>query len=283
MEVIKKINNNVAICVDSKNKELIAFGKGIGFPKMPYEIADLSLISMTFYRIDNQFYELMEEIPEEVFEVTVQIVNNAEQLLDCSLNPNLVVTLADHINFAIIRVKKYKNMKMIFSYDIEQLYERETLLGKYAVDLVRKKLNVTLPESEITNIAMHFINAEEERIPENNGSSDEEAIQGCVDLIEGIFNIKINRDDFSYNRFSMHIRYYLKRIKDKKQFKDNNKELIKSMKETYPKVNICALKIAEFFKERYNESVSEDEILYLMIHINRIVQTTISKSEDCNS
>ncbi len=283
MEAIKKINNNVAICVDSKNKELIAFGKGIGFPKMPYEIADLSLISMTFYRIDNQFYELMEEIPEDVFEVTAQIVNKAEQLLDCSLNPNLVVTLADHINFAIIRVKKYKNMKMIFSYDIEQLYERETLLGKYAVDLVRKKLNVTLPESEITNIAMHFINAEEERIPENNGSSDEEAIQGCVDLIEGIFNIKINRDDFSYNRFSMHIRYYLKRIKDKKQFKDNNKELIKSMKETYPKVNICALKIAEFFKERYNESVSEDEILYLMIHINRIVQTTISKSEDCNS
>lgn len=283
MEAIKKINNNVAICVDSKNKELIAFGKGIGFPKMPYEIADLSLISMTFYRIDNQFYELMAEIPEDVFEVTAQIVNKAEQLLDCSLNPNLVVTLADHINFAIIRVKKYKNMKMIFSYDIEQLYERETLLGKYAVDLVRKKLNVTLPESEITNIAMHFINAEEERIPENNGSSDEEAIQGCVDLIEGIFNIKINRDDFSYNRFSMHIRYYLKRIKDKKQFKDNNKELIKSMKETYPKVNICALKIAEFFKERYNESVSEDEILYLMIHINRIVQTTISKSEDCNS
>lgn len=283
MEAIKKINNNVAICIDSKNKELIAFGKGIGFPKMPYEITDLSLISMTFYRIDNQFYELMEDIPEDVFEVTAHIVNKAEQLLDCSLNPNLIVTLADHINFAIIRVKKYKNMKMLFSYDIEQLYERETLLGKYAVDLIRQKLNVTLPESEITNIAMHFINAEEERIPEKKEASDEEAIQECADLIEDIFNIKINRDDFSYNRFSMHLRYYLKRIKDKKQFKDNNEDLIKSMKEAYPKVHICALKIAEVFRKRYNESVSEDEILYLMIHINRIVQTTISKSEDCNS
>ena len=283
MEAIKKINNNVAICIDSKNKELIAFGKGIGFPKMPYEITDLSLISMTFYRIDNQFYELMEDIPEDVFEVTAHIVNKAEQLLDCSLNPNLIVTLADHINFAIIRVKKYKNMKMLFSYDIEQLYERETFLGKYSVDLIRQKLNVTLPESEITNIAMHFINAEEERIPEKKEASDEEAIQECVDLIEDIFNIKINRDDFSYNRFSMHLRYYLKRIKDKKQFKDNNEDLIKSMKEAYPKVHICALKIAEVFRQRYNESVSEDEILYLMIHINRIVQTTISKSEDCNS
>lgn len=33
MKVIKKINNNVAICLDSSNNELIALGKGIGFKK----------------------------------------------------------------------------------------------------------------------------------------------------------------------------------------------------------------------------------------------------------
>ncbi len=33
MKVIKKINNNVALCVDNHKKELIAFGKGIGFPR----------------------------------------------------------------------------------------------------------------------------------------------------------------------------------------------------------------------------------------------------------
>ena len=49
MKVVKKINNNVAICLDSNNCELVAFGKGIGFPKMPYEIQDLSLIDRTFY------------------------------------------------------------------------------------------------------------------------------------------------------------------------------------------------------------------------------------------
>lgn len=37
MRVIKKINNNVALCLDSDNHELIAFGKGIGFPQIPYE------------------------------------------------------------------------------------------------------------------------------------------------------------------------------------------------------------------------------------------------------
>lgn len=74
MRAIKKINNNVAICTDNNNKELVAFGKGIGFPKMPYEISDLGLISMTFYRIDNKFYNLIEEIPENIFEASALIV-----------------------------------------------------------------------------------------------------------------------------------------------------------------------------------------------------------------
>ena len=52
MQVIKKINNNFAICVDGEGNELIAFGKGIGFPKVPYEIEDLSVINRTFYDID---------------------------------------------------------------------------------------------------------------------------------------------------------------------------------------------------------------------------------------
>ena len=31
MKVIKSINNNVSHCVDSKGREVVAFGKGIGF------------------------------------------------------------------------------------------------------------------------------------------------------------------------------------------------------------------------------------------------------------
>lgn len=40
MVVLKKINNNVAICKDGGGRELIAFGKGIGFPQTPYALSD---------------------------------------------------------------------------------------------------------------------------------------------------------------------------------------------------------------------------------------------------
>jgi beta-glucoside operon transcriptional antiterminator len=276
MEAIKKINNNVALCVDGNNRELIAFGKGIGFPAMPYKV-DVSLLSMTFYRIDKQFYDLINELPEDVLEVSALIVKKALNTLGCNLNPNLVISLADHINFAIIRMKKYKNIKMLFSYDVEQLYPQETELGRYAVQLIQKKLLVTLTNSEITNIAMHFVNAEEEQVQQAGGQDVEAFISEIVDKIEKFFSINIDRSGFNYNRFAMHIRYYLKRIKDKEQFKDDNTVLIQLMKENYPQVYKCALEIGKFISEKYQSEITEDEILYLMMHIYRIVQNIILK------
>ena len=41
MKVIKKINNNIAVATDGNNREVIIFGKGIGFHEMPYELTDL--------------------------------------------------------------------------------------------------------------------------------------------------------------------------------------------------------------------------------------------------
>jgi len=273
MRAIKKINNNVAICTDNNNKELVAFGKGIGFPKMPYEISDLSLISMTFYRIDSKFYNLIGEIPENVFEVSAIIVQEAQNILKCNLNPNLVVSLSDHINFAILRMRKYKKMQMVFSYDVEQLYPKETELGKYALKLIKERLYMKLPDSEITSIAMHFVNAEEEKEPEE-GADTEELILEVASKIEEFFSVTIDRNDFNYNRFAMHLRYYLKRIKAKNQFVDDNVSIVQAMKEKNPRVYECAYMIGNFIDERLNSESTEDEILYLMIHIYRIIRNT---------
>lgn len=276
MKAIKKINNNVALCVDGHNKELIAFGKGIGFPVMPYEV-DLGQISMTFYRIEKRFYDLIDELPENVLEISALIVKEATKRLECNMNPNLVVSLADHINFAMIRMKKYKSMKMLFSYEVEQFYPKETELGRYAVNLIQKRLYVTLPDSEITNIAMHFVNAEEEQAQEIQGVAVEPFVSEIVDKIESAFSVQIDRNGFPYNRFAMHLRYYLKRIKTKEQFHDENTALFQMMKENYPQVYRCAVEIGQSIHEKYQTEIAEDEILYLMIHINRIVQNTISK------
>lgn len=184
-----------------------------------------------------------------------------------------MVSLADHINFAILRMRKYKKMQMLFSYDIEQLYPKETELGRYALNLIKKKLYVKLPDSEITSIAMHFVNAEEEKEPQE-GTDTEELILEVASKIEEFFSVTINRNDFNYNRFAMHLRYYLKRIKTKSQFVDDNVSIVQAMKEKNPKVYECAYMIGNFIDKRLNSKSTEDEILYLMIHIYRIVKNT---------
>jgi beta-glucoside operon transcriptional antiterminator len=272
MKATKKINNNVAICVDNNNKELIAFGKGIGFPPMPYEIKDLSALTMTFYRIDKRFYDLIEDIPEQVLEVTALIVDEARKTLLSPLNPNLLIGLSDHINFAVIRLKKYKKMQMLFSYDVEQLYPKETALGRFAVQLIKRKLGMVLPESEITNIAMHLVNAKEEKEPETEGPDTEMVISEVAKMIEGYFQIEVDRNSFNYNRFAMHMRYYLKRIKEEAQFMNDNSAIFDAMKESNPEVYDCALIISDFIDKTLQAETTKDEFLYLMMHIYRITK-----------
>ena len=164
MKVIKKINNNVAICLDNNNNELIAFGKGIGFQKVPYELTDISKIERTYYGVNSSYISLINEIPEDIFEISAKIVEWAKTKLTKELSVNIVFTLADHIHFAIKRYEEKINVKMPLGYEIEHLYETEMMIGKKSVAYINRRKKIKLGKSEAVGIAMHFINAENQRI-----------------------------------------------------------------------------------------------------------------------
>ncbi|OJG93167.1 hypothetical protein RV15_GL001199 [Enterococcus silesiacus] len=214
------------------------------------------------------------EIPQDILEISAEIVKTAQFELHKTLNPNMVFSLADHLHFAITRMKNFKDLKLIFSYDIQQLYPRETQLGRYTVQLVQKRLLITLPESEITTIAMHFVNAQEEIAIDEDEPNVEELIGLSSEIIENQFQLTLNREEFHYNRFVMHLRYYIKRIQKEEQFVDSNDTLFRTMKDTLPSIYACATSIATLIYQALGIESTEDELLYLMIHINRIVKNT---------
>ncbi|MFR9118071.1 MAG: CAT RNA binding domain-containing protein [Merdibacter sp.] len=106
MRVIKKLNNNAVICVDNNGNQLIALGNGIGFPKTPYTLNDLSKIRKTFYGVNAKYYGLLNEIPDVIFTISAKLVDVAKTKIARELNPNIVFTLADHIKFAYDRYQK---------------------------------------------------------------------------------------------------------------------------------------------------------------------------------
>ena len=277
MKVIKKINNNVVICLEHNNRELVAFGRGIGFPAAPYELDDLSKIDRTYYGVNSSYMGLVNEIPEEVFEVAAKIVDMAVNYIDCELSSNLVFTLADHINFAIERNQRNMNLRNPFLYDIRYFYEKEMDIGNLAVKMIRRYLKVSLPEEEAGNIALHFINAEALSEKENEFNVSDTVVEEVTYLIEKELNIRIKREDFNYSRFVSHLQYLMKRKDAVSSISSDNIKLYMEMKEEFPVIYQCVLKIRDYMAGKLDWELSEEELLYLILHVNRLYAR-----EDCN-
>ena len=64
------------------------------------------------------------------------------------LNQSIYVTLTDHISFAISRCKKGIHLENALLWEIKRFYPQEFELGRYAVELVKKRLDVEMPEDE---------------------------------------------------------------------------------------------------------------------------------------
>lgn len=278
MRVVKKINNNAVVCLDSNGAELVAFGKGLGFQKVPYELTDMGKISMTFYKLNYQYYQLLKEIPSEIFDLSANIVSYAQTTISREISPNLVFGLADHINFAITRINNYQGMQLPFSYDVEQLYPQETKVGYQAVKLINQRLKINLPTSEVTAIAMHFVNSPGAEIATSEeNQTDDELIEQATKILEQEFDITIDRKEFTYNRFTIHLRYYIKRMKAHAQlFENDNTSLFNTMKQEEPRIYVGAKRIADYVDGILTTTSNQDELFYLMIYVKRIVNKKLN-------
>lgn len=269
MKVIKNINNNVAICLDSKEQEVVVFGKGIGFSKPPCEL-DLSKVQRTFYDIDPMYIQMIQNIPEEMLEIATQVIDYARSKVEYLLNSNVVFTLADHLSFAKQRYEQNMILPMPIYYDVKTLYEKEYEIGKYAVACVDERCKIHLPREEITSVALHIINAAAIGDQAKTTQGNQVFIDEIKKMIEVHFALSISEDDFNYSRFVSHVQYLLMRGKQGKSISSENFKLYASLKENFPKVHACALKINAYLYEVEKLTFDEEEILYLMLHINRL-------------
>lgn len=277
MKVIKKINNNVAVCLDSKSRELIAFGKGIGFPNVPYELNDLSKIDRTFYSIKDSYLLLLNEINEKLLNETASFLDYCRKKLPYEINETLYFVIADHLNFAIKRATQNIYLQTGLTYEVKSYYPEEYEIALEFLEKLNKEFNVKMLKDEAANIAMHIVENENRNKENNTNPINEETIEDITSIIEEYFEIKINKSSFNYSRFVSHVQYLLLRRKDKISVISDNDKLYETIKKEYPKTYNCVLKIKDYFKDRLNWMISDEEMLYLMLHINRM-----RYREDCN-
>ena len=272
MIVVKNINNNVSLCLDSRGKEVVVFGKGVGFLKPPAEVP-LAKIERTFYDLNSQYLPLLSDIPTKVIDFTAQQIAEIQGLLPYETNSNLILTLADHLAFAMERAQKGIYIPMPSIYTMETNYPLEISIGRRMVTNLEREFKLRLPKGEVQGVAMHFINARTGQ-PDQAGASIEERYEDILErttqIIEHELSITVQRDSFSYARFATHVQYLLKRIFDDKHIDSANIQMYESIRGEYETVSGCVDRIGEYLKSNWNAELTQEEKLYLIMHVNRV-------------
>lgn len=269
MKVIGRINTNAALAIDGSGKEAVILGKGVGFPQVPYELTDLSRIQRTFYEVDTKYLPLIESIPETVLIACAEIAEQAEDTLECTLNPNLPFTLADHLAFAMERVAAGIELTTPLSYDVNHLYPQEARLGAIALDILYSHTGTRLPGCEAVNVALHIINAEIEQGDIHNMALTLKVIADVREIVESQLGILLDVESFHYSRFTMHLRYLIQRLLTGKEGPEGG-EMLKTLAREYPDVYLCAKKVAKYLETKWGWECSREEVMYLMLHIGRL-------------
>lgn len=269
----KVINNNIISAYEKSGAEVIVMGRGIGFKKKQGEVVPADQISKIFRiksrTLTEQFKELLANIPLERVRISDEIISHAKDHLKLKLNQSIYVTLTDHINFAIERVSQGIEPQNALLWEIKRFYPQEFQLGIYALELIHDRLGILLPEDEAGFIALHFVNAE-------YGTDIRDAVkfpdqmQAIVDIVERELGILLDESSLHYERFMTHIKFLIQRIYRKELLSSEDRELSLMMQRKYPREYQCSVKVAEYIMQATGCRLSEEEIMYLSVHIRRV-------------
>jgi beta-glucoside operon transcriptional antiterminator len=274
--IIKKIfNNNAILAKDSNKQEIVIMGRGVGFKKSIGDEIEETLIEKTFILkqkdVSEKFKLLLEDIPTEHVSLCYDIIEYAKNMLNVELSDYIYVTLTDHISYALKLFDEGLNRPNALIWEIKKFYPKEFEIGLKALEFIESETNKKLPEDEAGNIALHLINAQT-----NNSSNKVEdiahqtkMIQDILNIIKYTYNIALNEESLNYERFVTHLRFFFQRLnKNEKMEKEEDDFLLKQVKTKYKKAYECMLKIQKYLEKE----LSDEEQLYLTIHIQRVTQ-----------
>lgn len=277
MKIEKILNNNVVTTIDKETElEKVIMGRGIAFKKKVGEELDETKIEKVFL-IQNKnenlkFQKLINETPIEYVNASEKIISYAKQNLDVEFDEHIYVALTDHLAFAIKRSLAGIPIENNLLWEIQRIYKKEYDIGLWAVRFIENELGVKLNEDEAGFIALHLINASIGEVMPNTMNITT-IVQDVLNIIKYYFIIEFDKEDLAYDRFVTHLKYFAQRVISKKQLKEDASPFLKLITENYNDVYKCVLRIQNYVESNYDYKVSDGEIVYLSIHMQRIISS----------
>ena len=283
MKIHKVLNNNLVSVLDADGKEMIIMGLGIGFQSRVGDEVNSKKIEKIF-RMDTEtevdnLKKLFLEVEPEAIQASIAIVDYAREVLKVKLNKNVYITLTDHISFAVERLEKGVELKNMLYFETQKLYPKEFSVGKKALELIKRKMDIELPKDEAGAIALHIVNAEMDG-DMNQTMEMTEITELALDVVRFTFNITFDEDSLNYGRFVTHLLYFAKRVREGELLAEEEDCIYDTLKTAYPKQFKCAERIASVIGTKYNVTIPDEEITFLVVHIIRVTKREDSKIND---
>lgn len=247
-------------------------GRGIGFKKNVGDKLDENLIEKTFILkqkdASEKFKLLLEDIPTEHVSLCYDIIEYAKNILGVELNDYIYVTLTDHISYTLKLFDEGLNRPNPLIWEIKKFYSKEFEIGLKALEFIESETEKKLPEDEACNIALHLINAQVNKKGNNVKDIAKQAkmIQDILNIVKYTYNIELDEKSLNYERFVTHLRFFFQRLNKEEKIENEDDFLLKQIKVKYKKAYECMLKIQTYL----NKDLSDEEQLYLTIHIQRV-------------
>lgn len=274
--VIKVLNHNAVLAINmDMHKEYILLGKGIGFGKKVnerIEVPEDTKVYLLQQETDRgPTKEIINNIEPKILEIASAIIVEAEKKFK-KVDENILCPLADHIAFAIKRIKNNEQISNPLTQDIKALFSEEYEVARKAKDIIKEVEGVDISEDEIGYIALHIHSSlGNEKISQAMETAI--LVRDCISSIEQNTGKTIDIESLSYNRLMSHIKYMTARTLKGETIKLDMNDYIK---ERFKKSFEIAEGICKKLGKGLNKKVEEVEIGYLAMHIERVFSDEIN-------
>lgn len=275
MKIKKFLNNNVVLLKKGSN-EIIGFSTGISFKKKTgddVEESDFEKIFVldTHAMLEHFSYQLSKCDPKYVKLVT-QIVEYAKQNYHLRVNDYIYLTLLDHIDFTVRRLRENMVFKSPLQYEVRRFYPDEYAIGVYAVQLLERELDLEIPTEEAILIALHFVNIQSTKRDMTVTNKITKFIEDVLTIVRYEYTQSFDENSFHFSRFVTHLHYFAQNVINHTMPSYEQTDLFEQVEKMYPKAFHCVGKIKIYIKNTYNITISENEEIYLTLHIQKLTE-----------
>lgn len=274
MKIVRIINNNVISSIGERGKEVVVMGKGIGFQRKPGDEIAPEKVEKIFSlprESTSQFEILLKDMPYEHIQVAEEIIHYAAESLGWKLNKNIYITLTDHLSYAIERQKQGVEVQNAFLWEIKKFYQKEYQIGLHALEIVKERIGVELSLDEAGFLALHVVNAEMDADLKQSVTMPG-VIKDILNIIKYTMGKELDENSLSYERLVTHLKFFLQRVIKKEAYPNKGDIMCKTIRENCPDEWECACKIRDYVNNKFSHDTSEEELMYLTVHINRVTR-----------